>query len=117
MADPSGLIDPNVKDPGPADELVVDREGLALSEGARDAGDSDSVRCRVVRSRPDNLVDTEFLRVELRDPVFPVGRVVIGAGVGVAGDFEVGEDFLLGSDILASLDLFGELSTHVQYLI
>jgi len=50
------LLHPNVDDPCPHHELVVDGQGLALSKRASDAWDANLVGCRIMGSRPNDLL-------------------------------------------------------------
>jgi len=114
VADATVFLDPNVKDAGTKDKLAVYGEGLALGEGASDEGDADFVGGRVVRSRPHDLVDAEFLWVQTGHPVFPVLGAVVGARVLFTGRFQIGENFLLCLNRLSPFHLFRHLRTHLH---
>lgn len=114
VADATVFLDSNVNDAGAKDQLAVYGEGLALGERASDQGDADFVGGGVVRSRPHDLVDAEFLWVQTGHPVFPVFRAVLGARVLFSGRFQIGENFLLGVNRLPPFHLFRHLRTHLH---
>lgn len=102
MADAAVFLDADVEDAGAEGELAVDGEGLALGEGASEERDANFVGCGVVGAGPDDLVDAEFLRVEMGHPVFSVLGTVVGARVVFSAAFQIGQTLLLCLDCLSS---------------
>lgn len=109
VADAAVFLDADVEDAGAEGELAVDGEGLALGEGASEERDANFVGCGVVGAGPDDLVDAEFLRVEMGHPVFSVLGTVVGARVVFSAAFQIGQTLLLCLDCLSSLHLFRHL--------
>jgi len=107
------FLDTNVKDSSTRHELVIDGERLALSKGTRHESDTDFVGGRVVRPRPDDLVDVKLFRSNAGHPVFTIGRHVITPRKLAAARFlEIGEGFLLRGDGFSPLELFGKVRAH-----
>ncbi|KAJ0844581.1 hypothetical protein HanRHA438_Chr15g0704071 [Helianthus annuus] len=85
MTDFPIFVDPNIEKSSPKYELFVNGQRLALAEWASNNLQSDLVGPGIMGSGPDNLVQVDLVRVEARNPVFAVGRVVIGARKAAAG--------------------------------
>lgn len=106
VADSAVFLDSDVENSGASYELVVDRERLALSEGASYEREADLVRCGVVGPGPDDLVYVEFFRVEVSHPVLSVRWTVIASRKSVAAvSLQIAERLLLRRDRFSSIHL------------